>query len=221
MATQKLKIAPSILAADMACLAEQVAQAEAGGADWIHVDVMDGRFVPTISVGPLVVDALRKATSLPLDVHLMTLEPERHLAAFSGAGADILTVHVEACPHLHRVVQQIKGLGCRAGVTLNPATPAALLEDILPEVDLVLIMTVNPGFGGQSFLKQTLSKVQAVRAMLERFGSAAELEVDGGITPETASLVAKAGASVLVAGTAVFRSREGIAEAIARMRHAA
>lgn len=216
----KLKIAPSILAADFARLGEQIAQAEAAGADYIHVDVMDGHFVPNLTVGPPVIEAVRRATRLPLDVHLMIEQPERYLADFRAAGADILTVHVEACPHLHRTVQRIKELGGRAGVTLNPATPAASLGEILPDVDLVLVMTVNPGFGGQAFIPGMVSKIGRVRAMLDELGSQAELEVDGGISPTTAPLVAQAGADVLVAGVAIFQSAEGIAAAIAQMRSA-
>ncbi len=215
----KRKIAPSILAADFARLGEQVAQAEAAGADYIHVDVMDGHFVPNITVGPLVIEAVRQATRLPLDVHLMIERPERYLGDFGAAGANILTVHVETCPHLHRTVQQIKELGCRAGVTLNPATPASSLEEILPEVDLVLVMTVNPGFGGQAFIPSMVPKIRRVRAMLDEIGSQAELEVDGGIGPETAPLVVQAGADVLVAGVAIFRSPEGIEAAIAQIRN--
>jgi len=216
----KLKIAPSILAADFARLGEQIAQAEAAGADYIHVDVMDGHFVPNLTVGPPVIEAVRRATRLPLDVHLMIEQPERYLADFRAAGADILTVHVEACPHLHRTVQRIKELGGRAGVTLNPATPAASLGEILPDVDLVLVMTVNPGFGGQAFIPGMVSKIGRVRAMLDELGSQAELEVDGGISPTTAPLVAQAGADVLVAGVAIFQSAGGIAAAIAQMRSA-
>ena len=219
MGTQ-VKIAPSILSADFCRLGQQVAEAESGGADYIHVDVMDGHFVPTITIGPAVVEAVRRTTSLPLDVHLMVEAPERYLSAFCSAGADILTVHVETCPHLHRTVQAIKDLGCRAGVTLNPATPVVALEEILPYVDLVLVMTVNPGYGGQSFVKGTLLKIERVRAMLDQVGSSAELGVDGGINPETAPPAIEAGADVLVAGSAIFQSREGIGGAIARIRSA-
>ena len=217
---KRIKIAPSILSADFARLGHQVSEAEAAGADYIHVDVMDGHFVPNITVGPLVVKAVRRVTKLPLDVHLMIEKPDRYLDAFSAAGADILTVHVETCPHLHRTVQRIKELGCRAGVTLNPSTPVVALEEILAYVDLVLVMTVNPGYGGQSFIESTLSKIERVRAMLDQLDSPADLEVDGGVDPQTAPLVVGAGADVLVAGSAVFGSVEGVAEAIARLRAA-
>jgi len=217
----KIKIAPSILSADFCRLGEQVTEAEAGGGDYIHVDVMDGHFVPNITIGPLVVKAVRRSTRLPVDVHLMIESPERYLADFCAAGADGLSVHVETCPHLHRTVHQIKELGCRAGVALNPSTPVVALEEVLLDVDLVLVMTVNPGFGGQALIEGTLSKIQRVRAMLDEQGSEAELEVDGGIDPETAPRVAEAGATVLVAGSAVFGAREGIAEAISCIRAAA
>jgi ribulose-phosphate 3-epimerase len=215
---RKIKIAPSILSADFGRLGQQVAEAEAAGADYIHVDVMDGHFVPNMTIGPVIVEAVRRATSLPLDVHLMIESPERYLADFCDAGANGLTVHVETCPHLHRTIQQIKELGCQAGVTLNPATPAASLEEILPYMDLVLVMTVNPGFGGQAFIEGMLHKIERVRAMLDEIGSEAELEVDGGIGPATVSRVVESGASVLVAGSAIFGATEGIAEAIARLR---
>jgi ribulose-phosphate 3-epimerase len=216
----RLKIAPSILSADFGQLAQQVAEAEAAGADYIHVDVMDGHFVPNITIGPLVVQAVQRATRLPLDVHLMIEAPERYLADFCNAGADILTVHVETCPHLHRTVQAIQELGCRAGVTLNPSTPAESLVEILPYVDLVLVMTVNPGFGGQAFIESMVPKIQRVRAMLDDIGSQAELEVDGGIDPGTAPLVFQAGANVFVSGSAIFGAEEGITEAIAALRDA-
>jgi len=196
-------------------------EAEEGGADYIHVDVMDGHFVPNVTVGPLVVEAVRRVTELPLDVHLMMETPERYLADFCHAGASGLTVHVETCPHLHRTVQQIKELGCWAGVTLNPSTSVSSLEEILPYVDLVLVMTVNPGFGGQSFIKETVSKVRRVRAMLDGLGSQAELEVDGGIDAATAPLVVRSGASVLVAGSAIFGAARGAAAAISSIRAAA
>jgi ribulose-phosphate 3-epimerase len=214
-------IAPSILAADFSRLGQQVAQAEASGADYVHVDVMDGNFVPNITLGPVVVEAVRRITRLPLDVHLMVHAPERYVSDFRQAGADHLIVHVETCPHLHRTVQHIKELGCRAGVTLNPSTPAVTLEETLPYVDQVLVMTVNPGFGGQQFIDSMLSKIRRIRAMLDRLGSKAELEVDGGIDPHTAPLVVAAGATVLVAGSAIFGANEGIAAAIAQLRAAA
>jgi ribulose-phosphate 3-epimerase len=217
---RRIKIAPSILAADMSRLGEQVAEAEAAGADSIHVDVMDGHFVPNITVGPVVVEAVRKATSLPLDVHLMITQPEQHLAAFCDAGADSLTVHVEACPNLHRTLSLIQGLGCRVGVSLNPATPAIALEEVLTDVDRILLMTVDPGFGGQTFLRGSLSKIARVRALCDAGGSKAELAVDGGIGPDTAPLVVEAGADVLVCGSALFRARDGIRSAIARIRDA-
>ena len=213
-----VKIAPSILSADFARLGEQVAEAEAAGADYIHIDVMDGHFVPNITVGPLVVEAVRRTTRLPLDVHLMIEAPERYIARFAEAGADIITVHVEACPHLHRVVQQIKGLGVKAGVSLNPATPLGSLEEILGDVDLVLVMTVNPGFGGQEFIAGMLSKIRRLRRMLDERGLKCELEVDGGINAETAPEVVAAGANVLVAGQAIFGAEEGVAEAMRRIR---
>lgn len=215
------KIAPSILSADFSRLGHQVAEAEAAGAEYIHVDVMDGQFVPNITIGPLVLRAVRQATRLPLDVHLMIERPERYLADFSAAGADHLIVHVETCPHLHRTVQQIKEVGCRAGVTLNPATSVSALEEILPYVDQVLVMTVNPGFGGQEFIESMVPKIRRVRAMLDQIGSKAELEVDGGIDPRTAPLVVQAGATVLVAGSAIFHAEEGVAKAIAQLRAAA
>lgn len=220
MSRGRVKIAPSILSADFARLGEQVVEAEAAGADYIHVDVMDGHYVPNISMGPPVVKALRRVTGLPLDVHLMIEAPERYLADFSAAGADNITVHVETCPHLHRTVQQIRELGCRAGVVLNPSTSVTTLEEILPYVDLVLVMTVNPGFGGQAFIEGILPKIQRVRAMRDQLDSQAEIEVDGGIAVKTAPLVVRAGANVLVAGSAIFDAPEGIAEAIARIRRA-
>jgi ribulose-phosphate 3-epimerase len=213
-----IKLSPSVLAADYTRLGEQVREAAGAGADYIHVDVMDGRFVPNITVGPLVVEALRRATDLPLDVHLMIVEPERHIEAFAQAGASILTVHPEASPHLHRLVQMTKGLGVRSGVALNPASPLVLIEEVLAEVDLVLLMTVNPGWGGQAFLPSVLPKIRRLRRMLDQQGLAAELEVDGGIAAETAPLVVEAGARVLVAGTAVFRHPDGVAAAMARIQ---
>jgi len=213
-----IKIAPSILAADFARLGEYVQAADAGGADWIHVDVMDGHFVPNITIGPLIVEALRPVTQLPLDVHLMIEQPERYLANFAQAGANRITVHIETCPHIHRTIQQIKELGCMAGITLNPGTPLFTLEEILPDVDLVLIMSVNPGFGGQSYIPGSTAKINRLRGMLDAIGSEAEIEVDGGVNPQTVKEIVDAGATVLVAGSAVFNKRELIAENIQRLR---
>lgn len=214
MAVASIKLAPSILAADFARLGEQVAEAERAGADRIHVDVMDGHFVPNISIGPVVVQSLRRVTRLPLETHLMISDPDRYLDAFAAAGSDTLQVHLEQSPHLHRTIQQIRKLGKRAGVVINPATPASLLEEILPDVDLVLVMTVNPGFGGQEFITGTLPKLRRVRAMIDSVNPECELEVDGGIGPETAALAVGAGARVLVAGSAIFGAPEGIAAAM-------
>jgi len=208
-------IAPSILSADFGRLAEEVRAVEAAGADWIHVDVMDGRFVPPITLGPLVVEAVRKATKLPLDVHLMIVEPERHIAEFVKAGAGSVTVHVETCPHLHRTLGQIRELGATPSVTLNPGTPLSALEEVLGEVGMVLVMSVNPGWGGQSFIPASVEKVRRLRAMLDARGSKARVEVDGGVNAQTARQVVAAGADVLVAGNAVFRApdyRKAIAD---------
>ncbi len=217
-----MKIAVSILSSDFTRFGEQIAECEAGGADWIHLDVMDGHFVPNITMGPVIIEAARRATRLPLDVHLMIEAPERYLAAFAAAGADRLTVHVEACRHLHRTVQQIKELGKRAGVAINPATPAGAVSEILNDVDLVLAMTVNPGFSGQVFIPAVANKVRQLRQWAEagrgQRQSELDIQVDGGIDPETAPLVAEAGASVLVAATAVFKTGQPIGESIARLR---
>jgi ribulose-phosphate 3-epimerase len=216
-----VKIAPSILAADFADLGSAIRAAEAAGADYIHVDVMDGNFVPNITVGIPVVAALRRVTRLPLDVHLMIAAPERYLADFAKAGADILTVHVEACPHLHRTVQQIRELGVRPGVTLNPATSLETVREILPYVEQVLIMTVNPGFGGQSYISSMRDKIVRLAALIAETGQAVEIEVDGGIDADTTPEVVAAGARVLVAGTAVFGHPGGAAGGIAALRAAA
>ncbi|MBI4216252.1 MAG: ribulose-phosphate 3-epimerase [Chloroflexi bacterium] len=215
-----IKLAPSILSADFARLGQQVAEAEAAGADYLHVDVMDGHFVPNLTIGPMVVAAIKPHTRLPLDVHLMIEAPERYLAEFAKAGAGIITVHVEACPHLHRTLQAIRELGARAGVSLNPATALGAIEEALPLADLALVMSVNPGFGGQRFIPASLDKVRRLRALLDGRGLAAELEVDGGINAENAGAVVAAGARVLVAGAAVFNQRESVAEAIRRLREA-
>ena len=214
----EVKLAPSILSADFSCLGEQVAEATKAGAEYIHIDVMDGHFVPQITIGAPVVAAIRSYTNLPLDVHLMIKVPERQINQFADAGADIITVHIEACQHIHRVVQTIKGLRIKAGVALNPGTPISAVEDILPYLDLVLVMTVNPGFGGQAFIEGMLDKVSCLRAEMDRKGLATELEVDGGINAEIAPKVVQAGARVLVAGAAVFGSRQTVAEALAKIR---
>ncbi len=217
-----IKIAPSILSADFARLGEAVAEAEAAGADWIHVDVMDGHFVPNITIGVPVVAALRKITRLPLDVHLMIEKPERYTDAFIGAGADYVTVHVEAATHLHRTVESIRERGAKPGVTLNPATSVDAIEEILPYVDLVLVMSVNPGFGGQRYIPTSAAKIAAIRAQLdEKSLWGVELEVDGGIAPATAGEVVAAGATVLVAGAAIFNHSGSVAQNIATLRGAA
>jgi ribulose-phosphate 3-epimerase len=199
-----VRIAPSILACDFGRLAAEVQAVERAGADWIHVDVMDGHFVPNLTIGPAVLKAVRRATALPLDVHLMIEAPERSLADYAAAGADRIGVHVETCPHLHRTVQQIRGLGKKACVVLNPATPAAAVEPVLADVDQLLVMSVNPGFGGQSFIESVLPKLAQLRRWIDERELAVELEVDGGITPDTIERAARAGANVFVAGTAVF-----------------
>ena len=215
-------ISPSILSADFGRLAEQVSEAAEAGADWIHVDVMDGHFVPNITIGPAVTSAVRAATDLPVDVHLMIEEPDKYLSAFADAGADYITVHQEACPHLHRTIERMRELGVHPGVTLNPATSLDTLMEVIPEVDLALIMSVNPGFGGQSYIPASTEKIRRLRTMLDERGTnGAELEVDGGVNVETAGAVSRAGASVLVAGAAVFRHPGGIAEAIRLIRRAA
>jgi ribulose-phosphate 3-epimerase len=214
----KIKLAPSILSADFGRLGEQVIEATRAGADYIHVDVMDGHFVPNITVGPLVVAAIRPHTHLPLDVHLMIESPEKYIQQFAQAGANIITVHVEVCPHLHRVVESIKELGVKAGVSLNPSTPLTAIDEVLSALDLVLLMSVNPGFGGQQFIEGTVGKIARLRQRLDELGLAAELEVDGGINAEIAPRVAKAGARVLVAGAAVFNKKEGVSQALGRIR---
>jgi len=213
-----IKIAASILSADFARLGEQIREAEAGGADYIHVDVMDGRYVPNITAGPVLVDAARRSTKLPLDVHLMIENPERYLAAFAEAGADIITVHQETCPHLHRTIQQIRDLGKHPGVTINPATPLGLLDEIMEYVDQVLLMTVNPGFGGQTFIPSMLAKIRKLRESLVGRGLTCDVEVDGGVNPRTCAQIVAAGANVLVAGAAIFAAGVPVATAIERLR---
>jgi len=218
-----IKIAPSILSADFTMLGDQVRRAVNAGAAYIHVDVMDGHFVPNITIGPMIVEALRTLatdTGAMLDVHLMIENPDRYIADFAKAGADIITVHVEAAPHLHRVVQSIHEHGVKAGVTLNPATPLVTLEEILPDVELVLIMSVNPGFGGQSYIPSSTAKIRRLRQMLDAIGSTADLEVDGGIKPNNAAQVIEAGANVLVAGSAIFSGPKTIAASIAAFKDA-
>ncbi len=213
-----VKIAPSILSADFGRLAEEVKAIEAAGADYVHVDVMDGRFVPNITIGPLVVEAVRKATGLPLDVHLMIVEPEKYIADFAKAGASIITVHAETCPHLHRTLHQIRDAGAKPSVVLNPSTPLVAIEEVLGEVSQVLLMSVNPGFGGQSFITATVDKVRRLREQLNARGLGhVDIEVDGGINADTAKQVIAAGATVLVAGNHVFRSKDYRA-AIAALR---
>lgn len=199
-------IAPSILSADFSVLGEEIAAVEAAGADWIHIDVMDGHFVPNITIGPGVVKSLRKMTVLPFDVHLMIENPEQYIQPFAEAGSDRITVHMEALIHLHRTVSQIKELGLKAGVSLNPATPLSFVESILTDIDLLLIMTVNPGFGGQQFIKTMLSKIRQARELIDRFAPAVLLEVDGGVTLKNMPAILKAGADVLVAGASIFGS---------------
>jgi len=214
------QIAPSILTADFGRLAEEVAAAEVGGADAIHLDVMDGRFVPNITFGPAVVAAVRAATTLPLDVHLMVEEPERFVADFAQAGATGITVHLEACRHLHRTIQQIVESGCRAGIALNPATPLEALREISPFVDLVLVMSVNPGYGGQQFIQTSTSKLRRVRKLLDEFNPTCDLEVDGGVGDHNIGDVVRSGANVVVVGSAVFNSNRSVAENITLLREA-
>jgi ribulose-phosphate 3-epimerase len=203
-----IKIAPSILSADFANLQKDIQDVEQGGADYIHIDVMDGHFVPNITIGPLVVEAIRPITKLPLDVHLMIENPDTYIPAFAKSGADIISVHVEACRHLHRTIQLIKSEGVKAGVVINPATPVESIVPILNDVDLVLLMTVNPGFGGQAFIEDVLPKIKQVRSLITERGLSVEVEVDGGVNPETAALCVDAGADVLVAGSAIYQQTD-------------
>ena len=203
-----IKIAPSILSADFANLGSEIKEVEDGGADYIHVDVMDGHFVPNITIGPLIVDAIKPITNLPLDVHLMIENPDQYIPAFATAGAEIISVHQEACPHLHRTIQLIKNNGVKAGVVINPATPSIMIKDILSDVDLVLVMTVNPGFGGQSFIKGTVDKIKQIATWRHEQNLSFEIEVDGGVNVATARLCTEAGADVLVAGSAVFNEAD-------------
>ncbi len=215
-----IKIAPSILSADFAKLGEDIKDVELGGADYIHVDVMDGHFVPNITIGPLIVDAIRPVTDLPLDVHLMIENPDQYIETFAKAGADIITVHVEACPHLHRTLQLIKSTGTKAGVVLNPHTPVSTIQHVIEDVDMVLLMTVNPGFGGQSFIHSVLPKIREVADLVAEKNLNVEIEIDGGVNPETAKLCVEAGANVLVAGSAIYNQKDR-AQAIQAIRDSA
>jgi ribulose-phosphate 3-epimerase len=214
----KYIIAPSILASDMTQLGNQIVAAESAGADWIHVDVMDGRFVPNITMGQFIVEACRRVTKLPLDVHLMIEKPEEHLETFAKAGASGLTVHVETCPNLHRTLQYIKSLGCKAGVTLNPGTAVGAIEPVLPLADLVLVMTVNPGFGGQEFISESIARVAEIRKKLDALGSSAWLEVDGGVSVDTILQLKEAGATAFVTGTSVFKHPQGVEAGVKALR---
>lgn len=218
MSRSKPIIAPSVLAADFANLQRDVEMLNASDADWIHVDIMDGVFVPNISFGIPVTEAIKKHAKKPLDVHLMIVKPENYLEAFRDAGAEIISVHYEACPHLHRTLQQIKGLGCKAGVALNPHTPVSLLRDIIPNIDLVCMMSVNPGFGGQSFIQQTYKKVEELKDMITELGAPTLIEIDGGVNAQNAPKLIKAGADVLVAGSFVFRAEDPV-ETIASLKN--
>ena len=211
-------IAPSILSADFSRLGEEIRACEAAGADWVHIDVMDGHFVPNLTMGPFIVETCKRITNLPLDVHLMIEKPERHLEAFARAGASHITVHVETCPHLHQTLQSIKSLGCKAGVTLNPGTPVGALEAVLTEADLVLVMSVNPGFSGGRFVPSSFARAAEIRRMLDAIGSPAWLEVDGGVNAENIAALKDAGITAFVAATAVFKHPQGIAAGIQALR---
>jgi ribulose-phosphate 3-epimerase len=216
-----IKISPSILTADLANLAAEIRAADAGGADYIHLDIMDGAFVPNITFGPMVVKAVRQHTELPLDVHLMIDEPGRYVQEFVDAGANILTVHAEACKHLHRTLQQITESGCRAGVALNPATPVEMVREVLPFVDLILVMSVNPGFGSQQFIETSTNKLRRVRRLQEELNPLSELEVDGGVYPSNIDDVVRSGANVIVVGTAVYNENASVKDNILALRKAA
>lgn len=216
----KTLIAPSILSADFARLGEEIRAVEAGGADWIHVDVMDGHFVPNITLGPAITSAANAVTDLPLDVHLMIENPERYLEDFAKAGADVLTVHQETCPHLHRTIQQIRELGVMPGVAINPATPVESLADVVADLDLILIMSVNPGFGGQAFIERSYDRVRRMRALMDEKGSKARLEVDGGASASNARALVDAGVDTLVAGSAVYRHPDGPGAGVQAIRAA-
>lgn len=218
--SEKIKIAPSILAADFTRLGEHIREAEQAGADWIHIDVMDGRFVPNLTMGPLVIEAARRSTRLPLDVHLMMVEPDHMLKAFAEAGSDAISVHVEACLHLNRTLQEIRRLGCRAGVALNPHTPAGVLSEVMHLVDVILILSVNPGFGGQAFLPEVLPKTRQLRQMIAATGREIDLVIDGGVNTQTAATCVEAGVNVLVAGSAVFNSKFSVQAGMDALRAA-
>ena len=215
---KKYLLAPSIIASDFTHLADEIAACESAGADWLHMDVMDGHFVPQITIGPLFVEACKRATQLPVDVHLMIEKPEKYLEAFAKAGADNITVHVEACVGVQQTLGQIKSMGCTAGITFRPSTPISDIESVLPMVDLVLVMSVNPGFSGQAFMPETIEKVKEIRSRLDALGSKADLEVDGGISVKTLPLMKKAGANVFVTGNAAFKHPQGTAQGIRSLR---
>ena len=215
--SNKYNLAPSILSADFTKLSEELRTCESAGANWIHIDVMDGHFVPNISMGPFIVEACKRVTKLPLDVHLMIEKPERHLEAFAKAGADHLTVHMETCPHIHRTLQVIKSLGCKAGVALNPGTAIAVLDAVLTEANLVLVMSVNPGFSGQAFIPESIARVGEVRKRLDALGSSAWIEVDGGVGVEKIASLKESGATAFVAATAIFKHPEGTKAGIASL----
>lgn len=219
--SKPVQIAASILAADFARLGEQIQGAESAGVDLIHVDVMDGRFVPNITLGPLIVEAARRSTQLPLDVHLMIVEPDQYIGDFASAGADRISVHWEACPNLHRTLQRIREAGCQAGIAINPHTPASLLSEVVHLLDVVIVMTVNPGFGGQAFLPETLPKIAALREMMAQTGREIDIEVDGGINATTASTAVQAGANVLIAGSAIYSDKHSIDDGVRAIRQAA